>query len=91
VVKNDFKLALIGFTQSQCLNKDMTVATGTPEYQAPEIRLFSDPKHASRLNYKANLADMWSLGVSLFVLLRKGLRLPFAVMSNQDVYYRLLV
>ena len=52
---------------------------GTPSYMAPEI--------INKIEYIGEKADMWALGVLLFVLLCG--KFPFTGKTNNDLYYRI--
>ena len=84
VVKEDFKIALIDFGLSENVNSVLTIRTGTPEYYPPEMMM-----RAELINYSAQQADIWTLGMSLFIVL--ALKRPYGIKDlKEDNYLRLI-
>lgn len=77
---NVIKLIDFGFSTFTSREKKNTVFCGTPSYMAPEI--------VSRRDYFATSADVWALGVLLFVLLTGSY--PFKGKTDQEVYKNIL-
>ena len=75
VITHDFKLALIDFCHSDLLDSIQRIITGTSLYQPPEQRFFIEKGLESKLNYQAKAADIWSLGINLFIAM--GFRPPY--------------
>ncbi len=71
VINDDFGLSLIDFCHSDRLNQLIKIETGTRAYQAPEIRWVKEGSHRSfvQFNYSAEKADIFSLGVCLFIIM----------------------
>jgi calcium-dependent protein kinase len=78
MITDDDEVRLIDFGLSKVAKKKaMTTAAGTPFYMAPEVLLE---------NYGAK-ADIWSLGVLLYVLVSGYL--PFQGSKNDEVFGRI--
>jgi serine/threonine protein kinase len=75
VLTHDFKLALIDFCHSDHIDTTQRITTGTSLYQPPELRFFVEKGLESKLNYQAKAADIWSLGINLFIAM--GYRPPY--------------
>ena len=84
-VDADFNLKLGDFGIATSMSDIPLKVGGTPNYRAPEYLLNNkDSKHHSGAS-----ADMFSLGVILFVMIA-GL-LPFNIATIEDEYYKLLL
>ncbi|KAK9792998.1 hypothetical protein WJX73_004517 [Symbiochloris irregularis] len=62
------KLCDFGFSKDEAVDSICKTACGTPEYVAPEVLLQSS-SNATGDSYSGRTADMWSLGVMLYVML----------------------
>ncbi|CAG9326659.1 unnamed protein product [Blepharisma stoltei] len=78
---NNIKLIDFGFSTYVSSDKKNTVFCGTPSYMAPEI--------IARRGYQAASADIWALGVLLYVLLCGNY--PFRGKTDQEVYKNILI
>ncbi|CAG9315115.1 unnamed protein product [Blepharisma stoltei] len=78
---NNVKLIDFGFSTYTSSDKKNTVFCGTPSYMAPEI--------VARREYYGRSADIWALGVLLYVLLCGNY--PFRGKSDQEVYKNILI
>ena len=75
MITNEFKLALIDFCHSEKIDNTLRIITGTSLYQPPELRFFIEKGLESKINYQAKAADIWSLGINLFIAM--GFRPPY--------------
>ena len=66
VITELFKVALIDFCHSEQITARLNHETGTLVYQPPEIR------QDIHLDYSAKKADIWCLGICLFIGLFSG-------------------
>ena len=62
------------------------MARGTSLYQPPEVRYFIETDKTDQLNYSVKEADIWSLGVNMFMAM--GFRPPY--MKLQDTNFDLI-
>jgi MAP/microtubule affinity-regulating kinase len=74
--KTKAKLIGFGFSTSGDINTKTHMFCGTPSYMAPEI--------VSRSQYAGRPADIWALGVLLFVMITGNF--PFKGSSDKEVY-----
>ena len=72
---------LIDFGFSTCLrkNKKVRIFCGTPSYMSPQI--------LKRVPYAGEAADIWALGVLLFVMLSGSF--PFTGRNDKELYSRI--
>jgi len=85
---NEFGLKLIDFGHSACVDSNVKIPStdvGTTQYQAPEIRKYLPTKTP----FVGKPADIFSLGVTLFVLHFKIF--PFAIANETDSRYALIM
>jgi tRNA A-37 threonylcarbamoyl transferase component Bud32 len=73
------KLIDFGFSYKCRENELLKVFCGTPAYMSPEI--------VSKVPYNGKMADMWALGVVLYVLLSGYY--PFKASSDSELYCRI--
>lgn len=73
------KLIDFGFSTSFPLDKKVKMFCGTPSYMAPEI--------VSRIEYRGDKADVWALGVVLFIMLQGVF--PFKGDSDTELYNKI--
>ena len=76
---NTIKLADFGFCREIPVNILMTTKCGSPVYTAPEI--------ISTQKYDGKMADMWSLGVILFVLLTG--KIPWDAINETQLFFQI--
>lgn len=76
---NHTKLIDFGFSTCVSHKKKIKLFCGTPSYMAPEI--------VTRKSYSGAAADVWALGVILYVLLT-GI-FPFKADNDRDLYRRI--
>lgn len=69
------KLADFGYSKDELCDSVCKTACGTPEYVAPEVLLAEA--------YDGKTADVWSLGVLLYILLTGGF--PFREQSDSNI------
>lgn len=72
---------IIDFGFSTCIEKDkkIKIFCGTPSYMAPEV--------VQRKEYRGEGADVWALGVMLFVCIT-GI-FPFKGSTDQELYKKI--
>lgn len=73
--KPQLKLADFGYSKDELCDSVCKTACGTPEYVAPEVLLAEA--------YDGKTADVWSLGVLLYILLTGGF--PFREQSDSNI------
>ena len=73
------KLIDFGFSTYLRKNKKVRIFCGTPSYMSPQI--------IKRVPYSGEAADMWALGVVLFVLLSGSF--PFTGRNDKELYSRI--
>lgn len=61
------RLVIIDFGLSKHLTSAKTLGVGTPDYMAPEL-IRTDPLSSGGKAYDAALADVWSMGVTLYLM-----------------------
>jgi serine/threonine protein kinase len=78
--RNDIKIIDFGFaTITGGVAKKLSIFCGTPSYMAPEI--------VNKQQYLGPNADMWALGVLLFVMLIGSY--PFKGATDRELYRRI--
>jgi serine/threonine protein kinase len=76
LVDQDQRLRLIDFGFSAKCGQKLRTFCGTPPYMAPEL--------ASKVPYYGEPADMWALGVLLYLMLFG--KFPFRATSEKELY-----
>jgi len=84
VINDDFTLSLIDFGHTNRVDAQLDVVTGTDSYMPPEIRHLKRQQGASA--YAADKADMFALGITLFILMFNSV--PFGKAELSDSYYK---
>jgi MAP/microtubule affinity-regulating kinase len=77
--ENNIKIIDFGFATSCRPNERLTINCGTPHYMDPDL--------AKRANYLGQAADVWALGVILFILLTN--KLPFFAEFEADLFRKI--
>ena len=88
LIGDDFKLKLcdFGFLEPVANQGKLTKNVGTDGYKAPEIYALDSPE-SSQTDYDGEKADMFSLGVILYVMTFG--KPPLTMATPDNVYYRL--
>jgi len=73
------RLADFGFCREVPANTLLTTKCGSPAYTAPEV--------ISQSSYNGQMADMWSLGVILFVILTG--RIPWDAQNDTQLFFQI--
>jgi len=84
----NIKLADFGFSRNDNIDSLSSIA-GTDNYIAPEIRALTKPTVGSAKTYDGRKADLFSVGVILFLLV-KG-TYPFLNADEEDFYYSKII
>ena len=84
----NIKLADFGFSRSDNIDSLRSIA-GTANYIAPEIRALAKSTGGSASSYDGRPADLFSVGVILFLLV-KG-TFPFLNADEEDFYYSKII
>ena len=84
----NIKLADFGFSRSDNIDSLRSIA-GTANYIAPEIRALAKSAGESASSYDGRTADLFSVGVILFLLV-KG-TFPFLNADEEDFYYSKII
>lgn len=88
IVNDEMKVKLIDFGFSTCIEKhtkvfhlamQIKIFCGTPSYMAPEI--------VQKLEYRGEAADIWALGVMMFVMLVGYF--PYKGNSDEELYRKI--
>ena len=77
--RNNIKIIDLGFATSTFTGQKLTICCGTPNYMAPEI--------CQRKEYCGFAADIWSLGVIIYVMLTGNH--PFKGSSEKDLFSKI--
>jgi serine/threonine protein kinase len=77
--KNRIKIIDFGFSIKATAEQKLTLFCGTPHYMDPDI--------SRKRDYNGHAADVWALGVILFILLTG--KLPFFGEYEQDLYRKI--
>ena len=86
--KLNIKFADFGFSTGKNIN-NLTSFAGSNTYIAPEIKAIKDAAEDERKPYKGSEADLFSIGVILFLLV-KG-TFPFLNADEEDFYYSKII
>jgi serine/threonine protein kinase len=78
--ENQIKIIDFGFSVRTTKDKTLAIFCGTPSYMAPEL--------VAKKDYHGHLADIWALGVLLFVLLTGSF--PMKGTDDKDLYKKIL-
>lgn len=73
------KIKIIDFGFSICTATKLKIFCGTPTYMAPEI--------VSKVDYCGKKADVWALGIVLYVLLCG--KFPFRGISDSELFKKI--
>lgn len=84
VINDDYTLGFIDFGHTNHIDSQLDTVTGTDSYMAPEIRLAR--KQGGKHTYSAAKADMFALGIALFILMFNSI--PFGKADMSDSYYK---
>lgn len=84
----NIKFADFGFSTNQNID-NLTSFAGSNTYIAPEVKALSNQAQGDRKPYKGSEADLFSIGVILFLLV-KG-TFPFLNADNEDFYYSKII
>ena len=77
--KNEIKLIDFGFATGCKKDEKLSMQCGTPQYMCPDL--------ARNKPYSAQMADVWALGVMLFIM--SAGKLPFAAEYEADLYRKI--
>ena len=78
------KLIDFGFSTCTITNdKKMKIFCGTPAYMAPEIINYEKNRDIQDHGYSGPPADIWAMGVLLYVLLSG--KFPFKAIKNENM------
>jgi serine/threonine protein kinase len=77
--QNRIKIIDFGFSIKATADQKLTLHCGTPHYMDPDI--------SKKKDYNGQAADVWALGVILFILLTG--KLPFFGEFEQDLYRKI--
>lgn len=76
---NNIKIIDFGFSICMPNTQRLKIFCGTPTYMSPEI--------VSKIEYIGQCADIWSLGILLYVMLCG--KFPFKGLNDQDLYKKI--
>lgn len=76
MIDSDSNVKIIDFGFSACCGQRLQNFCGTPPYMAPEI--------TSKVPYYGEPADMWALGIILYLMLYG--KFPFRAGSERELY-----
>lgn len=79
--KNKVKLIDFGFSVQVAEDSKLRIACGTPSYMSPEI--------VQKRDYNGFAADVWSLGILLYVMVTGTF--PFKGASEKEIMNRIVV
>ncbi len=86
VLTDNFKLAINDFSFVEKLNSIISHTTGTDQYMAPEVRR---TMNSQSMVYIPEKADIFSLGISLFIIMFQ--KMPFASATPEDSFFEFLL
>lgn len=84
IINDDFTLGFIDFGHTNVVDSELSLIVGTDAYMPPEIRLVK--KSPGKYSYLAEKADIFTLGITLFILMFNSI--PFGKAELSDSYYK---